>query len=81
MKNDGGNIMNTIFDVCVVILVTLAERTGMTYQEVNVWIFVIIWPILTLVLMCVILRQRHIIKELRWDLLTKDRLGPSIKEK
>lgn len=73
--------MDVIFDVCVAILVTLAERSGMTYQDVNVWIFVILWPILTLILLGLILRQVLLIKRLRRNLLIGDRLNPSGQEK
>jgi hypothetical protein len=70
-----GETMNAIFDLCVAILVTLAERFSMTYQEVNVWIFVILWPILTLILVGVILRQHLLIKRLRRNHLVRERLG------
>jgi len=80
-KKYGGVIMDVIFDLCVVILVTLAERFGMTYQEVNVWIFVIVWPILTLILLGLILRQHLLIKQLRRDHLVRERLNPAVYEK
>lgn len=73
--------MNVIFDLCVAILVTLAERFGMTYQEVNVWIFVILWPVLTLFLVGWILRQHFLIKRLRRDHLVRERLSPAVYEK
>jgi hypothetical protein len=40
-------MMDAVFDACVRILLVLAEWTGLTYQQVNVWIFVILWPLLT----------------------------------
>lgn len=73
--------MNAIFDLCVAILVTLAEWFGMTYQEVNVWIFVILWPVLTLILVGWILRQHFLIKRLRRDQLVRERLSPAVHEK
>ena len=72
--------MNAIFDLCVAILVTLAERFGMTYQDVNVWIFVILWPVLTLILVGWILRQHFLIKRLRRDHLVRERLNPAVYE-
>ena len=57
-------MMDAIFDLCVRILVFLAEQTGMTYQEINVWIFVILWPLGTLLLIVVILVQRRRIRAL-----------------
>ncbi|MEA1978892.1 MAG: hypothetical protein U9N80_13465 [Chloroflexota bacterium] len=73
--------MNAIFDLCAVILVTLAERFGMTYQEVNVWIFVILWPILTLILVGWNLRQHFLIKRIRRDHLARERLNSAVYEK
>ncbi len=51
-------------NICVRILVFLAERTGMTYKEINVWIFVILWPLLTIALIAVIFLQHRRIKSL-----------------
>jgi hypothetical protein len=52
--------MNTVFDFCVELLLDVAAITGMTYKEVNVWIFCIFWPVIIIVL-CVnniILRRK-----------------------
>jgi len=49
--------MNGIFDICVNILIKLAEFFGTTYKVINVWIFVIIWPISTILLVLVIIKQ------------------------
>ncbi|MGD0806505.1 MAG: hypothetical protein ABSA10_03440 [Anaerolineales bacterium] len=57
-------MMDAIFDYCVRILVFLAGRTGLTYKEINVWIFVILWPIVSLLLVIVILVQHRRIKVL-----------------
>lgn len=40
------NFMHEVFYVCVDILKAIAWRFGVTYEEANVWIFVIIGPIL-----------------------------------
>jgi hypothetical protein len=40
--------MNETFDNCVYILENIAYVLGTTYEEINVWIFCIIWPILTI---------------------------------
>ena len=53
-----------IFDWCVNVLVYWAGILGITYKEINVWVFVIIWPILTILLIAVILKQRQIIQRL-----------------
>jgi hypothetical protein len=57
-------MMDRIFDWCVGVLYYWAAVFGITYKEINVWVFVIIWPILTVVLIAVILRQRGMIREL-----------------
>lgn len=43
--------MSELFDICVDVLYWIAGVTGWTYREANIWIFVIIHPILTLALM------------------------------
>jgi len=53
-----------VFDQCVLLLVLLAGRLGVTYQAINVWIFVIIWPVFTLVLIIVVILQRLRIRKL-----------------
>lgn len=53
--------MDQIFDWCVNVLVYWAGIFGITYKEINVWVFVIIWPILTVILIGIIfLQQRRI---------------------
>jgi hypothetical protein len=53
--------MDAIFDCCVAVLIYFAGVFGITYKEINVWVFVIIWPILTLTLIAlVIIQQVHI---------------------
>jgi len=56
--------MDQIFDWCVDVLVYGAGILGMTYKEINVWVFVIIWPILTVLLIGIILVQRRTIRKL-----------------
>jgi hypothetical protein len=57
-------MMDQIFDWCVNVLVYWAGIFGITYKEINVWVFVIIWPILTIVLAAVILWQGRRIQQL-----------------
>ena len=56
--------MDQIFDWCVNVLVYWAGIFGITYKEINVWVFVIIWPIVTLVLVAVIVWQWRRIRQL-----------------
>ncbi len=52
--------MHELFDICVDILYWIAGVTGWTYKEANIWIFVIIHPLLTLWLLIrtIILKKR-----------------------
>ncbi len=60
--------MNAIFDWCVEVLVFLAGQLGITYKEVNVWIFVIIWPVISLILIVIIIIQHRRIGRLQKQL-------------
>ncbi len=44
------NRIDQLFSLCVNFLLILGEKVGMSYNEINIWIFCIIWPILTLIL-------------------------------
>ena len=41
-------MIGKVFKGCVLFLLWLAKKLGMTYNEVNVWIFCVIWPVITL---------------------------------
>lgn len=43
--------IDAIFDWCVDFLLWLGSQLGMTYNEINIWLFVIIHPLLTLFFM------------------------------
>ena len=63
-------MMDRIFDWCVNVLVYWAAIFGIRYKEINVWVFVIIWPILTIILIGIIVMQRKMISQLsriRWE--------------
>ncbi len=57
-------MIDRIFDGCVALLVSGAHLLGLTYKEINVWIFVILWPVLTIALMAVIIVQHIKIRRL-----------------
>ena len=44
------NFMNQLFYYCVEILKKISEMTGMSYEEANIWIFVVIHPLINLLL-------------------------------
>lgn len=56
--------MDQIFDWCVNVLVYWAGILGITYKEINVWVFVIIWPLLTILLIGIIVMQYRTLKRL-----------------
>lgn len=56
--------MSELFDICVAILYWISDVTGLTYKEANIWIFVIIHPLLTIVLFYYVIRLRKQIKNL-----------------
>ena len=48
MGESGIGWIDGLFKLCVILLVDLADLLGLTYEEINIYIFVIIWPCLTL---------------------------------
>ena len=55
MANSGIAGIDTIFDWAVIALYQVAGLMGITYEEINVWLFCIAWPVVTLVLVSVAL--------------------------
>lgn len=46
------NIIDSVFYICVNFLIYWAEKFNITYNQINVIIFCIIWPIITLISLC-----------------------------
>jgi hypothetical protein len=57
-------VVDGLFGFCVDFLYSLAAVLGISYQAINIWIFCILWPLLTLGLVAVIIRQRRRIRSL-----------------
>ena len=57
--------IDALFDLCVRILLRLADLFGMSYTEINVWIFCVIWPLVTVILVALVVWQRMTIRRLR----------------
>ena len=55
---------DVIFGWCVNLLVKWAEALGLTYNEINIWIFVIIEPLIFLTMLFIILKQQIKIRKL-----------------
>jgi hypothetical protein len=49
MANSGIYWIDITFDYCVRLLYQVADIMGITYEEINVWLFVIITPALMLI--------------------------------
>ena len=49
MGESGVSWVDTIFKICVYILVDLADLIGISYEAINIWIFVIIQPLLIII--------------------------------
>jgi hypothetical protein len=64
---------DAIFDHCVRLLLFLADLFGMTYKAINVWIFVVIWPVLTLAMVAVVVWQQLKIRRLQGKLTEASR--------
>ncbi len=57
-------MINNIFDWCVDLLILAANQLGITYKAINVWVFVIIWPVFTILLIGMIIFQNLRIRRL-----------------
>ena len=58
-------MINEVFTAADSFIRWMATVSGISYEAVNVYIFIVIWPIYTLALMAVVIIQRGIIRKLR----------------
>ena len=58
MGNPGFEIIDFIFKVCVIILVDLANFLGISYEAINIIIFVVLQPSLILLFLILWIRER-----------------------
>jgi Mn2+/Fe2+ NRAMP family transporter len=65
MGGSGINWIDAIFRYCVVLLVDLAKVLGISYEELNIWVFVIIQPLIMVFLFLWVLLLRRRIKRLK----------------
>ena len=57
-------MINDIFNWCVLVLEIMAEATGMSYELINILIFVILQPLLILIFFYLWIRQRKKYREI-----------------
>ena len=65
MGNSGIEWIDLTFNFCVNFLYDIGGVLGITYEEINVWMFVVIWPIASLVLFAEVIRLRLKISSLK----------------
>ena len=58
MANSGIEWIDAVFNFCVYLLYDVAGILGISYEEINVWLFCVIWPLLSLVLFAEVIRLR-----------------------
>jgi len=63
--------IDALFDLCVRILIWLAHIFDVSYNEINIWIFCVVRPIFTIILIGVVIWQCRRIRELRRELTQK----------
>ena len=61
MANSGILWIDIIYDFCVQLLIDTARFLGISYEEINVWLFCVIWPLASLVLFAEVVRLRMIL--------------------
>lgn len=59
------NLFNEIFDLCVKFLLWLGENFGLSYKAINVIIFCIIWPIVTIWMIIYIIKLKSKLKQFK----------------
>ena len=58
MANSGIYWIDVIYNFCVQLLIDTSRFLGISYEEINVWLFCVIWPLLSLVLFAEVVRLR-----------------------
>ena len=58
MANSGIEWIDETFNFCVRFLYEIGGILGISYEEINVWLFIIIWPIASLLLFAEVIRLR-----------------------
>mgnify|MGYP006963485975 FL=1 len=65
LKTVGGsgvNWIDAIFRYCVVLLVNMAKVIGISYEALNIWVFIIVQPLIILLLFIWVIRLRRNLK-------------------
>ena len=65
LKTVGGsgvNWIDAIFRYCVVLLVNMAKVIGISYEALNIWVFIIVQPLIILLLFIWVIQLRRKLK-------------------
>ncbi len=65
MANSGIDWVDIVFNWCVHLLYDWATFFGISYEEINIWVFIVIWPAITLAMavwILVLLRKTRRLK-------------------
>ena len=65
MANSGIQWIDYTFNLAVRWLYACADVLGITYEEINVWLFCIAWPLTSIAMIIWVLVLRHKIRALR----------------
>ncbi len=66
MANSGIDWVDIVFNWCVHLLYDWATFFGITYEEINIWVFIVIWPAITLAMAVWILVLLRKIRRLKF---------------
>ena len=68
LKTVGGsgvNWIDAIFRYCVVLLVNMAKVIGILHEALNIWVFIIVQPLIIFLLFVWVIRLRRKVKNVR----------------
>ena len=68
MANSGIDWVDFVFNWCVRLLYDWATFFGITYEEINIWVFIVIWPLVSLLMTVMIVRLVFENRRLKSDL-------------
>jgi hypothetical protein len=66
MANSGIDWVDIVFNWCVHLLYDWATFFGISYEEINIWVFIVIWPAITLAMAVWILVLLRKIRRLKF---------------
>ena len=65
MANSGIYWVDLVFNYCVKLLYDVASIMGISYEEINVWVFCIVWPIATIIIFGEMVRLKIQIRQFK----------------